>query len=1062
MINCPKCNEENPPKFRLCGYCGAPLVAAPPALPAREVRRTVTLIFCDLKGSTALAERLDPEAMHEVKERYFTTMAAEITKHGGKIEKYIGDAIMAVFGLPLPHEDDALRAVRAAAGMQAALRGVNEDLSQRYGVVLANRTGVNTGEVVANDDPTADQKLATGDAVNVTARLEQAAPENEIYLGETTYRLVRDAVEVESVEPLELKGKSERVAAFRLVSAIGLDGYVRRHDSAIVGRDEELAAIDQALREVRETGRARMITIVGDAGIGKTRLAQEVIARAGAKAEVVRGRCLAYGDGITFWPLREMTGEAAEIRFDDKPEEGVAKLATLVGDRDVADRLAAAVGLTRSTFPLHEIYWAARKFFESRTADGPLIALVDDIHWAESAFLDLLVNVLDTSEAPILLLCTSRHDLLEKLPDWGERAAAIRLVLRPLTDAAAAKVALNLLGATGLPAEVVTRIVEAAEGNPLYVEQMLSMLVDSGALRQEDGHWIRDESYGEITIPPTIKALIEGRLGQLRREERAAIEPASVIGMQFAAPAVTSLAPEAVRPSMDGHLLTLTRKQLVHSVASMDSDSLYRFHHHLVRDTVYGGLLKRARATLHVDFVGWADQVNAERGRGLEFEAILGYHLEQAHKYLGELGPLDEKGLAIGADAARRLASAGRRAFASGDTKAAGNLFRRAVALLPADDPRRLPLLPELGEVLLELGQFADARTVVDEPLERAKSAGNKRVEASALLVRMLVRLHSGESGSWSDAALELTTTVIPLLEQQEAHGELGKAWRLVAMVHQIAGRFGEAGETIAKVIKHARLAGDERLVARSALGMTVNALCGPTPAVAAITQCEALIASGLADRQVQNLIICKIAQLHAMVGDYETARRNARSARSVLHDLGQGVRAAASSFDLGLVEMLAGDPAAAERELRPACETLQELGETYFLSSMMITLARAVLEQGRDEEALAMTATAEKSAADDDLEAQSEWRSVRALVLARRGELGDAETLARAALDLALQTEIPGLRATALSDLATVLSQAGRTADARRAIEDAIAIYTAKGNLSSLARAEKLLLTIK
>jgi class 3 adenylate cyclase len=221
MINCPKCNEENPPKFRLCGYCGAPLVAAPPALPVREVRRTVTLIFCDLKGSTALAERLDPEAMHEVKERYFTTMAAEITKHGGKIEKYIGDAIMAVFGLPLPHEDDALRAVRAAAGMQAALRGVNEDLAARYGVTLANRTGVNTGEVVANDDPTADQKLATGDAVNVTARLEQAAPENEIYLGETTYRLVRDAVEVESVEPLELKGKSERVAAFRLVSAVG-------------------------------------------------------------------------------------------------------------------------------------------------------------------------------------------------------------------------------------------------------------------------------------------------------------------------------------------------------------------------------------------------------------------------------------------------------------------------------------------------------------------------------------------------------------------------------------------------------------------------------------------------------------------------------------------------------------------------------------------------------------------------------------------------------------------------------------------------------------------------
>nr|WP_329724108.1 adenylate/guanylate cyclase domain-containing protein [Caldimonas sp.] len=1059
MINCPKCNEENPPKFRLCGYCGAPLVAAPAPLPVREVRRTVTLIFCDLKGSTALGERLDPEAMHEVKERYFTTMAAEITKHGGKIEKYIGDAIMAVFGLPLPHEDDALRAVRAAAGMQAALRGVNDDLSARYGVTLANRTGVNTGEVVANDDPTADQKLATGDAVNVTARLEQAAPENEIYLGETTYQLVRDAVEVEAIEPLELKGKSERVAAYRLVSAGGLDGYVRRHDSPIVGRDEELAAIDQALREVTETRGVRMITIIGDAGIGKSRLAQEVIKRAGANANVVKGRCLAYGDGITFWPLREMAGEAAEIRFDDKPEDGRAKLAALVGDDDVADRLAAAIGLTHATFPLHEIDWAARKFLESLTKDGPLVALVDDIHWAESAFLDLLVHVLDASEnAPILLLCTSRHDILEKHPDWGDRASSLRLVLRPLTDAAAAKVAVNLLGATGLPADVVTRIVEAAEGNPLYVEQMLSMLVDSGALRQENGHWVRAESYGEIAIPPTIKALIEGRLGQLRREERAAIEPASVIGLQFAAPAVASLTPEAVRPGIEGHLLALTMKQLVHSVASMDSDSLYRFHHHLVRDTVYGTLLKRARATLHVDFVRWADQVNAERGRGLEFEAILGYHLEQAHNYLAELGPLDQKGREIGVDGAGRLASAGRRAFARGDAKAAGNLLRRAIALRQKDDPERLPLLPELGEVLLELGQFAEARTIVDEALETARSVGNRKVEASARLTRMLVRLHSGESGSWSDAALELTTDVIPLLEQQDANGELARAWRLVAMVQQIAGQLAKASETIAKVIHHARLAGDERLVARSALGMTLNAVYGPTPIAEALPQCEALIAGDLADRQVQNLVICKLAQLRAMTGDYETARRNVKSARSVLRDLGQGVRIASSAVDAAVVEMLAGDPAGAEREIRPDCEMLQGMGETFFLSTMASILARAVLAQGRDDEALTWTETAERSAAEDDVEAQVDWRGVRALILARKGQIEEAEALARKARELAFQTEAWATRASSLSDLATVLSLAKRPEEARQAIADATAVYAAKGDVSSVARAEKVL----
>ena len=286
MIRCPGCGEENPPKFRLCGYCGTPLAAAPAPLPVHEVRKTVTIVFCDLKGSTALGERLDSEALHEVKERYFNAMAAEITRHGGKIEKYIGDAIMAVFGLPR-----AARGRRAARGARrgrhasARCARVNEDLRARYGVALANRTGVNTGEVVANDDPGADQKLATGDAVNVAARLEQAAPENEIYLGDVTYRLVRDAVEVEAVEPLELKGKAQRVAAYRLVSARGLDGNLRRSDTPIVGRDAELAAIDPACTARWSTTRAvRMVTVIGDAGVGKSRLVHEVVTRITAGA----------------------------------------------------------------------------------------------------------------------------------------------------------------------------------------------------------------------------------------------------------------------------------------------------------------------------------------------------------------------------------------------------------------------------------------------------------------------------------------------------------------------------------------------------------------------------------------------------------------------------------------------------------------------------------------------------------------------------------------------------------------------------------------------------------
>jgi class 3 adenylate cyclase/tetratricopeptide (TPR) repeat protein len=1054
MVKCPNCHEENPEKFRLCGYCGTPLHADAPAQ-AHLIRRTVSLIFCDLKDSTALGERLDPEALHEVKDRYFDAMAAEIRRHGGKIEKYIGDAIMAVFGLPVQHEDDALRAVRAAAGMRAVLGTVNEQLRADYDVTLANRTGVNTGEVVANDDPAADQKLATGDAVNVTARLEQAAPANEIYIGEGTWRLVRDAVEVEVVPPLELKGKHERVPAFRLISVAGRDGTARRHDLPIVGRDGELRAIDGTLREVVATGSARLITLVGDAGIGKSRLAQEVIARAGATARVVRGRCLAYGEGITFWPLREIVADAAAILVTDATEQALDKISRFVGDGEVAARLAAAIGLTHAAFPPHETLWATRKFFGTLAQGGSLVALVDDIHWAEGAFLDLLQAVLHADDtAAVLLLCTARHDLLEKRPEWGQGERALRLVLQPLTDDAAASVAQNVLGSAGVPADVVARIVAAAEGNPLYVEQMLSMLVDNRVLRRQDGRWTLAGELADMAVPPSIHALLEARIGQLHVEERTVVDPASVIGMEFPVPAVSSMIPERLRPAVVEQLAVLTRKQLVNALPKPGEDLVYRFQHHLVRDTIYNSLLKRTRATLHVDFVRWADVVNAERGRGLEFEAILGYHLEQAQRYLRELGPLDARGKEIGRDASRRLAAAGRRAFAGGDAQAAENLLRRAVATLDNADPLRTPLLPDLAEVLLELGQFGDARALTDQVFASPEGATDRRVKASAEVVRTLVWLHSGDNVNWTDVAATLSGETIPALAGEGAHDEVAKAWRVVALVQQNAGQLGVAAESIAKVVEHARLAGNQRLVARSALGLALGALHGPTAVPKAIEQCEALIAEDIPDRQVQNLIVCKIAHLRAMNDeDVDEARSMCRSARDVLRDLGRGVRAASASLDLAAIELLAGDAAAAEREVRPDCELLEKMGETFFLSTMAAMLARAVREQGRDDEALEITRLAERTAAPNDMDAQALWRSVRAPILARSGAHEEAEALARASIGMAKQLDTPALHASAWSELAAVLQLRGRDGEARAALADALRIYEAKGDRVSVRR---------
>ncbi|HEX9235839.1 MAG TPA: adenylate/guanylate cyclase domain-containing protein, partial [Actinomycetota bacterium] len=336
MQVCPNCGEQNPDRFRLCGFCGAELA---PAELAEEVRKTVSVVFCDLKGSTSLGEKLDTESLREILNRYFREMKAVLERHGGTVEKFIGDAVMAVFGLPRLHEDDALRAVRAAFEMREALQRVNEELEARWGVRLENRTGVNTGEVVAGD-VASGQRLVTGDVINVAARLEQAAPALEILIGEATYRLVKDAVDVERVEPLELKGKSERVPAYRLLAVSQEEGLARRMNAPMVGRATELSVLTWALETAIEDRNCQLVTVFAPAGVGKSRLLQEFRRSARGRATVVRGRCLPYGDGITFWPLAEVTRAAANISDEDPLEEARAKLQAITADAgsDVADR----------------------------------------------------------------------------------------------------------------------------------------------------------------------------------------------------------------------------------------------------------------------------------------------------------------------------------------------------------------------------------------------------------------------------------------------------------------------------------------------------------------------------------------------------------------------------------------------------------------------------------------------------------------------------------------------------------------------------------------------------
>lgn len=1045
MKVCSQCGEENPDGFRLCGYCGTPFAVfdAP-----QEVRKTVTVVFSDLVGSTSLAESMDSESLREVLARYFNAMQTILESHGGAVEKFIGDAIVAVFGLPKLREDDALRAVRAAMAMRSAMAELNADLERGWGVVLAVRTGVNTGEVVAGDI-TAGQRLVTGDTVNVAARLEQAARAGEILLGNLTYRLVRDAVEVEPVDPLALKGKAEPVPAYRLLAL--QDGRAPRRAPAgpLVGRERELRLLLDTFQQTREESRCRLATVLGAAGMGKSRLVDELVHRVGDQASVVRGRCLSHGRGITFWPIVEIAREAAGILDEDPPQAARAKISALVGDEAVVERLASVVGLSTVEFSVEEAFWGVRKFLEALSAGHPLVVVVDDVHWAETTLLDLMEHVLASAETPILLVCSARPEFFEIRPDWDGLARSIALLLGPVSADDAALIAKNLLGESALDDELAARIVAAAHGNPLFVEQMLSMMIDDGLLTRENGRWVSATDLAEVDVPPTIQALLSARLDLLGPDERAVMEAASVAGLVFPEDALRELVSAQVADRVGPVLTSLARKHLVHRESQTPgSEERFRFDHVLIRDATYKGILKRSRATLHERFVAWADRVNRDRDRAVEFEEILGYHLEQAYGNLKELGPLDDHGRALGARAAERLSSAGRRAFNRGDMPAAANLLRRAADVLPEGAPARMELLPDLGEALMDIGEFAWAEVFLEEGSEYVDPSGYGLIPAKAELLLLRVKGQAGTPERWSERLVPAAARAISRFEKQGDDASLATAWRLLAWAHGTSLRYGRAAEAAQRAVQHARLAGDTRQGRRAASQYAVAALHGPTPVPEAIRHCEEIVTEAAGDRRTEGLVRSFLAYLYAMRGDFDEARRCYTEARAILEDLGRTVVAASTSLTSYGVEMLAGDPGAAERELRRDYTALTELGEKYFLSTVAGELARVLYAQERYDDAEAMSRKAEELADDDDIASQALWRSARAKVLARRGRNEEALRLGWEAVELIGRTDAHVTRAETLVDFAEVLRLSERQGEAETALDEAVALLDAKGNV--------------
>lgn len=1055
VVTCPQCGEENPDKFRLCGFCGAKLV--PEVAPA-EVRKTVTVVFSDLVGSTSLGERVDSEALRELLAVYFSEMRSAIEHHGGLVEKYIGDAIMAVFGLPRVREDDALRAVRASLEMRERLAILNQRLKSEWGVELQNRTGVNTGEVVAGD-PTTGQRLVTGDTVNVAARLEQACPPLGVLLGDSTYRLVRGAVDTGSVQGLELKGKSELVTGYELLAVREAEAIPRNVTSPLVGRQSELAALMSALSLAKADRRCQLVTIFAPAGMGKSRLLREFADLSGAT--VRSGRCLSYGDNLTFAPLSDMVRAAVGIMDEDDPRSGRAKLAALLPHSpDVAVRIGAVLGLEERTLSLDETFWAATSLLEVLCDAGPTIWIVDDIHWAEPVFLKLLRHLAAEAKAPLVVACSSRPELREDEPRWGEGERQSAMTLMPLTDQESHAVVANLLEDDAFNPEARERIAAAAGGNPLYVEQLVSMLMDDGALiRSPDGGWLVARDMNRLAIPPSISALLSARLDRLRVDERQVLERAAVIGQACTEAMVVALCVEGLKPAVGGLLRSLARKEYLQSLNSAnagDGDTSFEFVHGLVRETTYQGLLKRTRAELHQAHVDWLEAKALTQTA--EQEEIRGYHLEQAFRILADLGRVDDGLRRLGRRASRYLVAAGNRALGLGDMQAAGGLLRRAAAVLPADEVEQPGLLVKAGEALAEVGDTEEADRALVRAQQSAQTIGREEVSASVRVALLNLRFLADGA---TPGVLQEAERQLEILGRHNDHLGMARAFRLILNIHLAGCRYVAAAAAAARVVEEVRLAGDTLLEQWVAPAVAGCAQLGPTPVGDAVRICQDILAQNQGNRRSRAVVLWSLSHLEAMRGNFDAARAMYVESRELLEDLGVKMMAALTSVTSGPVEFLAEDWPRAERELRGDFYALRAMGERNFIATTAALLAEAVYRQGRGAEALSLTEFSRKTAAADDVATQFLWRCVAGKAHVDEGASELGEQLVREGVAIISAAEIPVWLGTALLDEAYVLAKVGRPQEARSATQEALRQFEGKGDTVSAGRARQMLLAV-
>jgi DNA-binding SARP family transcriptional activator len=983
----------------------APVEAAAPAAPPEHTmtRKTAAVMAILLRSAAS-----DAEVQWRLLEQAGAHVRAVIEDHHGTF--FAGPAAdhLAVFGIPVADEEDVLRALHAATALGARV-------AERTGGRLAAAIAIDTGLVAAS---TGDGRTSVaGEPVGRAAALAARASPGDVLLSEAARRLAPDAI---LVEPVAGGGD------WRLLELIPGAPAVRRDLTApMVGRDRELAGAVEAFERAELAGETRLLAVLGDAGLGKSRLAQELIGRLEPHGTVVVGRCLSYGDGIAFWPLRE-----ALLRLTGEGSRG--SIRSLLGDAPdaelVADVAAVALGLAGRAGSGEQVPWAFRRLFEELAAARPVLLVIEDAHWAEPPLLELLDHLVDwMTTSPMLVLCVARPEPGEVSARWAGHPRASSIVLEPLDPEQALQLLENGAGDEALDAEAARRILAAAGGVPLFVEQLL-------ALHGEDPRWNEARR-----IPTSVEALLNARLDRLAPGERACIQRAAVIGREFSVEAVLELLEPDARAFAQRHLRSLVHRGLLRpSGRSPGGGDQLGFHHILIQDVAYENVPLDLRADLHERFGTWLER----RYEGLD--EFVGYHLAQAFESRHRLQPADAGMLELAARAADRLAAGARRALFRGETGAL-SLFERAAALLAVSGVRRPGILLELGGALSESGRFDDAERVLDETIRQAAELGDEALSARAQ-VELDYRHRLVDPSARLDDMLVVADHAIEVFRR--ASDEVGLARALVhkGHVHWTRCAAGEMERELEQALVHAERAGDERQRLDILSWLARATMMGPRHADDGVERCHRILAQANDDDMLVAVTEATLAVLEAMRGRYDEARGYWRDSRARLERVGLTVTLASLRMYSGFVELMAGTPERAEEELMDAYAVLRDIGDHHRLPTLEAVLARLVYAEGRAADADRFARAAEEAAAKDDVVTHVLWRGTAAKVLARNGHAGPALACAREAVELAETTDFLLLRADAVADRADVQAVAGQIPAAVEDLERAISLYRRKG----------------